>query len=223
MVVAFPSLETTLRDIPTSLPPFNHVVVYVFASTRLLAYISAPAGTPVPVIGVALPSRLVVYEYENLLPSAAIPSKPTLIPLPCAATVRVSLFSAGMPVNFDLAVFNFQVPTKGTSWASNIADESIINDTIAMTLRVLLKDWMWCIAWPRGTGKGPPKTGGTLCFVIHDVKRQSLQSTALACASLQDCVALRGHEIIPGNWELNTEGTEARGAQRLAGQNSRRA
>jgi hypothetical protein len=83
MVVNFPSLETTLRDIPISFPPFNHVVVYVLASTRLLAYISAPAGTTDPVIGVGLPSRLVVYEYENLLPSAEVPSKVTFKPLPC--------------------------------------------------------------------------------------------------------------------------------------------
>src|SRR5215472_10470285 len=116
-VVTLPSLDTTVLVVKMVLPAFFEVDVTVFASTRFAATVSAP-NRCVPEIGESLPSKLSVMLYEIGLPSAAIPSRVTVSPLPCATMVRVSLLGGWTPVNLDFATFNFHVPTLGFSWAS---------------------------------------------------------------------------------------------------------
>src|SRR5271167_1177632 len=42
----------------------------------------------------------------------------TFKPIGAASTIRVSLFRDGPGTNFDLLTFSFQVPRKGSAWAS---------------------------------------------------------------------------------------------------------
>src|ERR1700678_3864105 len=112
-VETFPSFETSVLDIAMASPPFFKMVRTMLELTRVMATVSAPPGMPLPVTGLSVPSELEVKRCAIGLPSASTPENVYAAPAPSATTVRVRLLGAGIPSNFDLDRFNFQVPTKG--------------------------------------------------------------------------------------------------------------
>src|ERR1700720_993313 len=135
-VVVFPSLETTLVLVPTSLPSFFNVAENLLGPQRLMAMWSAPYGIPEPVTGASLPSYFTVKPYATGFPSAPVPSKLYFTLSPSAATVRVTLFGPSMPVYFDFSALSFQVPRAGLSWPSinaGIARQRATTDKIKDT------------------------------------------------------------------------------------------
>src|SRR5438034_9871469 len=95
--------------------------------------------------GTSFPSYVVVYSYRCDVPSAYTVSRVCLTPPPTSSILLVALLKPVPGLNFDLAMFIFQVPSCGfVVWPMTSATAATLTRTPARTVeRVMLPSFCY--------------------------------------------------------------------------------